>query len=316
MTLLGVATRLLAIVGVLVTLAGAALLYYCANVLDIETSGNAVKRLISDAVLTSSAGPGPAADPRQRDGDPRRRAAELRAAKATARASAARTSSAPACRRSSSRATSRSPERPTASAPPRRPSPRYQTLKAPAAGSPWTSSSSQPGRRADVLERRPVGEVRPEVRDLRVGLVGAEHRARGVAALRRGDLLVLDAQPPAVDDAVVLADVAGGEDPAAPSCAARCRRRRRRSRRASGPPCGRAGRRGWRRRRRRRGRPSARRPSAVTTAVTGVVAVALRPRTPRRPPTRGSRRRALEQAAHEAPGDRAEAALERLAPPA
>jgi hypothetical protein len=59
MTLLGVATRLLAIVGVLVTLAGAALLYYCANVLDIETSGNSIKRLISDAVLTSSTGPGP-----------------------------------------------------------------------------------------------------------------------------------------------------------------------------------------------------------------------------------------------------------------
>ncbi len=59
MTLLGFATRLLAIVGVLVTLAGAALLYYCANVLDIETSGNSVKRLISDAVLTSSTGPGP-----------------------------------------------------------------------------------------------------------------------------------------------------------------------------------------------------------------------------------------------------------------
>jgi hypothetical protein len=58
-TVLGFATRLLAIVGVLVTLAGAALLYYCANVLDIETSGNSIKRLISDAVLTSSTGPGP-----------------------------------------------------------------------------------------------------------------------------------------------------------------------------------------------------------------------------------------------------------------
>jgi hypothetical protein len=58
-TLLGFATRLLAIVGVLVTLAGAALLYYCANVLDIETSGSSIKRLISDAVLTSSTGPGP-----------------------------------------------------------------------------------------------------------------------------------------------------------------------------------------------------------------------------------------------------------------
>jgi len=59
LTLLGVATRLLALVGLIVTLAGAALLYYCANVLDIETSGSALKRAISDAVLTSSTGPGP-----------------------------------------------------------------------------------------------------------------------------------------------------------------------------------------------------------------------------------------------------------------
>lgn len=58
-TLLGVATRLMAIIGLLVTLAGAALLYYCANVLDIETSGSALKRAISDAILTSSTGPGP-----------------------------------------------------------------------------------------------------------------------------------------------------------------------------------------------------------------------------------------------------------------
>jgi hypothetical protein len=59
LTVLGVAMRLLAVVGVVVTLAGAALLYYCANVLDIETSGNSVKRLIADSVLTSSTGPGP-----------------------------------------------------------------------------------------------------------------------------------------------------------------------------------------------------------------------------------------------------------------
>jgi hypothetical protein len=59
LTLVGVATRLLAVVGLLVTVAGAGLIYYCANVLDIETSGNALKRAISDAVLTSSVGPGP-----------------------------------------------------------------------------------------------------------------------------------------------------------------------------------------------------------------------------------------------------------------
>jgi hypothetical protein len=59
LTVLGVATRLLAVVGLVVTVAGAALLYYCSNVLDIETSGSALKRAISQAVLTSSTGPGP-----------------------------------------------------------------------------------------------------------------------------------------------------------------------------------------------------------------------------------------------------------------
>jgi hypothetical protein len=59
LTVVGVATRLLAIVGLLVTIAGGALLYYTANVLDIETSGSTLKRAISDAVLTSSTGPGP-----------------------------------------------------------------------------------------------------------------------------------------------------------------------------------------------------------------------------------------------------------------
>jgi hypothetical protein len=59
LTILGVAARLLAVVGLLVTIAAAALLYYCANVLDIETSTSAVKRAVSDALLTSSTGPGP-----------------------------------------------------------------------------------------------------------------------------------------------------------------------------------------------------------------------------------------------------------------
>jgi hypothetical protein len=59
LTVLNVATKLLAIVGLVVTIAGAALLYYCANVLDIETSGSTLKRAVSDAVLTSSTGPGP-----------------------------------------------------------------------------------------------------------------------------------------------------------------------------------------------------------------------------------------------------------------
>jgi hypothetical protein len=59
LAILGVAARLLAAVGLLVTIAGAALLYYCANVLDIETSGSTVKRGLSEALLTSSTGPGP-----------------------------------------------------------------------------------------------------------------------------------------------------------------------------------------------------------------------------------------------------------------
>jgi hypothetical protein len=59
LTLVGAATRLLAVLGLVVTVAGAALIYYCANVLDIETSGSTLKRAISDALLTSSTGPGP-----------------------------------------------------------------------------------------------------------------------------------------------------------------------------------------------------------------------------------------------------------------
>ena len=59
LTVLGVAARLLALVGLIVAIAGAALLYYCSNVLDIETSGSALKRAVADAVLTSSTGPGP-----------------------------------------------------------------------------------------------------------------------------------------------------------------------------------------------------------------------------------------------------------------
>src|SRR5689334_3096431 len=64
----------------------------------------------------------------------------------------------------------------------------------------------------DVLERRPVGEVGEEVGDLVVGDVGAQHVARGGGALGGGRLLVLDAHHAPVDDRVVLAHVAGGED--------------------------------------------------------------------------------------------------------
>ena len=90
---------------------------------------------------------------------------------------------------------------------------RYQALNSPASRSPRKTTSSHSYGRADVLEARPVGEVAEEVGDLAVGLGLAEHRPGGVAALLQRDVPVLDPQPAAVDDAVVGADVAGGEDP-------------------------------------------------------------------------------------------------------
>ena len=60
LTLLNVARKLLAVVGVLVTAAGGALLYYCANVIDIETSDSGpIARAVADALIDSSTGPGP-----------------------------------------------------------------------------------------------------------------------------------------------------------------------------------------------------------------------------------------------------------------
>ena len=60
LTLLNVAHRLLAVVGVLVAVAGGALVYYCANVIDIETSdGGPIARAIAHALVDTSTGPGP-----------------------------------------------------------------------------------------------------------------------------------------------------------------------------------------------------------------------------------------------------------------
>ena len=59
-----------------------------------------------------------------------------------------------------------------------------------------TTSSSHVARRADVLERGPVGEVAEEVGHLGVGLLGAEDRARDERALGARVLGVLDADPP------------------------------------------------------------------------------------------------------------------------
>jgi hypothetical protein len=60
LTLLNVARKLLVVVGLLVTAAGGALVYYCANVIDIETSDSGpVARALADALIDSSTGPGP-----------------------------------------------------------------------------------------------------------------------------------------------------------------------------------------------------------------------------------------------------------------
>jgi hypothetical protein len=60
LTLLNAAYILLAVVGVAVAAAGGALLYYCAHVVDIETSDKGpVARALADALVESSTGPGP-----------------------------------------------------------------------------------------------------------------------------------------------------------------------------------------------------------------------------------------------------------------
>ena len=111
------------------------------------------------------------------------------------------------------RASARSSERPTLSAPATLPSFRYQTENSPPSRSPRQISSSHSCGGADVLEAGPVGEVAEEVgHDVVVGVV-AEHVAGGVHPLLHRHVPVLDPQPPAVDDAVVGAAVAGRVDP-------------------------------------------------------------------------------------------------------
>ena len=59
LALLGVAWRVLLVLGLLVTAAGGVLLVYMANVIDFETRGNSpLERAAADAVLSSSVGPG------------------------------------------------------------------------------------------------------------------------------------------------------------------------------------------------------------------------------------------------------------------
>ena len=59
LALIGVARKLLVLLGLLTTLAGGALLYYALNVVDIETKGDALKNTLATTALDSSAGAGP-----------------------------------------------------------------------------------------------------------------------------------------------------------------------------------------------------------------------------------------------------------------
>lgn len=63
LAILGVARKLLVLMGLLTTVAGGALLYYVLNVVDIETEGDSLQDVLTNtaatAVLDSSAGAGP-----------------------------------------------------------------------------------------------------------------------------------------------------------------------------------------------------------------------------------------------------------------
>ena len=59
LALLNLARKLILLLGLLVTLAGAGLVYYVMNVVDIETSGNAIKETLAGALVSSTAEPGP-----------------------------------------------------------------------------------------------------------------------------------------------------------------------------------------------------------------------------------------------------------------
>ncbi len=57
--LFGVAWRLVFMIGLIVSVAGGVLLFYVANVIDLETRGsNELMRAAADALLSSSIGPG------------------------------------------------------------------------------------------------------------------------------------------------------------------------------------------------------------------------------------------------------------------
>lgn len=59
LAILGIARKLLVLIGLLTTLAGGALLYYVLNVVDIETRDDTLKNALATTALDSSAGAGP-----------------------------------------------------------------------------------------------------------------------------------------------------------------------------------------------------------------------------------------------------------------
>jgi hypothetical protein len=59
LALFNLARKLILLLGLLVTLAGAGLVYYVMNVVDIETSGNAIKETLGGVLVSSTAEPGP-----------------------------------------------------------------------------------------------------------------------------------------------------------------------------------------------------------------------------------------------------------------
>ncbi|MGH9035941.1 MAG: Trp biosynthesis-associated membrane protein [Acidimicrobiia bacterium] len=59
LALFNLARKLMLLLGLLITLAGAGLVYYVMNVVDIEASGNAIKEALAGALVSSTAEPGP-----------------------------------------------------------------------------------------------------------------------------------------------------------------------------------------------------------------------------------------------------------------
>jgi hypothetical protein len=59
LALLGLARRLLVILGLVTTLAGGGLLYYVMNAVDLSTKGDTLKNTLATTALDSSAGAGP-----------------------------------------------------------------------------------------------------------------------------------------------------------------------------------------------------------------------------------------------------------------